>query len=76
MKFWDAVLFICRYIPFWAIPIAIICLHQSYRYWIKELRIVSLVLLLITLFCLTLVGVFALLGGPEGISHFITHNFI
>lgn len=76
MKFWDTILFICRYIPFWALPIAIICVHQSYRYWIKEHRLVSLVMLLITLFCLTLTAVFVLLGGPQGISQFITRNFI
>jgi len=37
----DTLFFIFRYIPFWSIPLGMICAQFGYIYWVKEMRRLS-----------------------------------
>ena len=73
MVFYDIILFLLRYIPFWAVPLGLISAHFTYLYWLKDYRDIAYFWAVIVLFCLTLVAVFLLMGGPDQIGSTITH---
>jgi hypothetical protein len=75
MNFTDITLFILKYIPFWAVPLALISLHFAYLYWLKDFREMAYVWGGISLFCLTCVGIYFALGGPDQIVQTFTHVF-
>lgn len=73
MNILDVVLFILKYIPFWAVPLGLMSAHFAYLYWLKDYREVAYVWGGILLFCLTSVIIYLLMGGPDQIGLFITH---
>ena len=73
MHILDIVLFIVKYIPFWAVPIGMMATHFAYLYWLKSYREVAYVWAGIVLFCLTSVIIYLLMGGPDQITNTITH---
>ncbi len=73
MNILDVVLFIVKYIPFWAVPIGLMSIHFAYLYWLKGYREVSYIWGGIVLFCLTSVVFYLILGGPDQITSTITH---
>jgi hypothetical protein len=75
MIFFDTVLFIAKYIPFWSVPLGLISLHFAYTFWLKDYRDIAYFWLVITLFCLTMVILYFALGGPEGITKNLTQAF-
>jgi hypothetical protein len=75
MNFFDFFLFIVKYTPFWAVPIGIIHANFAYVYWLKDYRDIAKVCAAITLFCLTSVIIYLVLGGPDQITSTFTHIF-
>lgn len=72
----DTLLFICRYIPFWAIPCFFMGMHFGYTYWLKDHRRIAVVCMTISLFCLTALALFYLMGGPDQMANTITRIFM
>ena len=75
MNFFDISLFVAKYTPFWAVPMAIISTHFAYLFWLKDYREIAYVWAVIALFCLTARDVYFLLGGPDGITLHLTQAF-
>lgn len=75
MNFLDVFLFILKYIPFWAVPMTLIGSHFAYLYWLKDYREMAYVWMAITLFCLTSVAIYFVIGGPDQIVQTFTHVF-
>jgi hypothetical protein len=75
MNFQDCFLFILKYIPFWAIPMALISLHFGYLYWLKDFKEMAYAWGIITLFCLTSTALYFVIGGPDQIVQTFTHVF-
>lgn len=75
MNIFDVILFTAKYIPFWAVPMALISLHFSYTFWLKDYRDIAYFWLGITLFCLTAVLIYFAMGGPDGITKILTQIF-
>jgi hypothetical protein len=75
VNYFDIFLFTMKYIPFWAVPSALISLHFAYLYWLKDYREIAYVWIAGTLFCLTMVVLYLVLGGPSGITKAFTQNF-
>lgn len=75
MNLFDVFLFIAKYIPFWAVPCGLISLHFAYTFWLKDYRDVAYAWLGITLFCLTVIAFYFLMGGPQGITKNLTQAF-
>ena len=73
MNFFDIILFILKYTPFWAIPIGLMSAHFGYLYWLKDYRDVAWVWGFILLFCLTMTVMYFVLGGPDQIGIMLTH---
>jgi hypothetical protein len=73
MNFLDIVLFILKYIPFWAAPLGLMSGHFAYLYWLKGYREMAYVWSAIVLFCLTSIIIYLLMGGPDQITSTITH---
>lgn len=75
MNIFDITLFIAKYIPFWAVPSGLISLHFAYTFWLKDYRDIAYFWLGITLFCLTAVAIYFVMGGPVGITKNLTQAF-
>jgi len=75
MNYLDVALFILKYIPFWAVPMGIICAQFSYLYWLKDFREMAYVWGVASLFCLTSVAAYFVIGGPDQIIQTFTHVF-
>ncbi|MBC7429532.1 MAG: hypothetical protein H7336_13020 [Bacteriovorax sp.] len=75
MNFFDIILFIAKYIPFWAVPFGLISLHFAYTFWLKDYRDIAYFWVGITLFCLTAVAIYFVMGGPNGIVKNLTQVF-
>lgn len=75
MHFFDIILFAAKYIPFWAVPSGLISIHFAYTFWLKDYRDIAYFWLVITLFCLTAVVLYFVLGGPDGITKNLTQAF-
>lgn len=75
MNIFDIVLFIAKYIPFWAVPAGLIGLHFAYTFWLKDYRDIAYFWVGITLFCLTAVAIYFVFGGPNGIVKVLTQAF-
>jgi hypothetical protein len=75
MNFFDTFLFIVKYTPFWAVPIGIIHANFAYVYWLKDYRDIAKVCGAITLFCLTSIIIYLVLGGPDQITSTLVHIF-
>ena len=75
MNFFDIILFTAKYIPFWAVPFGLISINFAYSFWLKDFRHIAYFWLGITLFCLTAVGIYFVLGGPNGITKSLTQAF-
>jgi len=75
MHFFEIFLFIVKYIPFWATPMGLIAAHFSYLYWLKAYKEIAYFWASIVLFCLTLIVIYLLMGGPDQITRFFVQNF-
>ncbi|MFA6238973.1 MAG: hypothetical protein WC635_16670 [Bacteriovorax sp.] len=75
MNFLDIFIFILKYIPFWAVPMGLTSAHFAYLYWLKDYREIAYVWGFSTLFCLTSVGIYFVIGGPDQIVQTFTHIF-
>lgn len=61
----DALLFIVKYTPFWAIPCLMICVYFTYTYWIKDLEIVAYLFAALSFVCFVITCLWIWAGGPE-----------
>ncbi len=61
----DSLYFIFRYIPFWTIPVMMICVQFGVIYWVKQVRWVSYTLFGITGFCGLLLIYYIYAGSPD-----------
>jgi membrane-anchored protein YejM (alkaline phosphatase superfamily) len=75
MNIQDIVLFIAKYIPFWAVPIGLMSVHFCYLYWLKGYREMAYIWGTIVLFCLTFVVIYLLMGGPDQITSTLAQIF-
>ena len=75
MNVFDTALFILKYIPFWAVPMGLMSGHFAYLYWLKDYREIAYVWGAVTLFCLTSVALYFIIGGPDQIVQTFTHVF-
>jgi hypothetical protein len=75
LNLFDVVLFVAKYIPFWAVPMGLTSIHFAYLFWLKDYRDIAYVWTAITLFCLTATLVYFLMGGPDGITKHLTQAF-
>lgn len=75
MNYLDIFLFILKYIPFWAVPMALTSAHFAYLYWLKDYREIAYVWGVSTLFCLTSVAAYFFIGGPDQIVQTFNHVF-
>lgn len=73
MNYLDILIFILKYIPFWAVPMGLMSANFAYLYWLKDYREFAYVWLALTLFCLTSVGVYFVIGGPDRIVQTFIH---
>tara|TARA_Y100000296_G_C5037528_1_gene188076 strand:+ start:32 stop:271 length:240 start_codon:yes stop_codon:yes gene_type:complete len=71
----DILFFIFRYIPFWTIPLGMICLQFGYIYWIKEIRWISYTFYGTGLICAILLGYYIYAGSPDNSAHFLNLLF-
>ena len=62
----DIIYFILKYIPFWAVPIALISAEFGYIYWLKSLKKISITFLITAFFCVISIVYYYLAGGPIG----------
>lgn len=60
----DILFFILKYTPWWAIPIMVMSLQFAYLYWLKDYRLVSVLLMGLAFICLFVLVFYFLLGGP------------
>ena len=75
MHLFDIFLFIVKYTPFWAVPLGLINANFAYLFWLKDFKGLAKICSSITLFCLTFVIVYLLLGGPNQSTKTLTHIF-
>ena len=75
MNYLDILLFILKYIPFWAVPMGLMSAKFGYNYWIKDFKEMAYAWGAITLFCLTSVALYFVIGGPDQIVQTFTHVF-
>ena len=73
MNFFDVFLFIVKYTPFWAVPIGLIHANFAYVYWLKDYKDIAKICGAVTLFCLTSVVIYLVMGGPDQITSTLTH---
>jgi hypothetical protein len=73
MNFVDILIFIVKYIPFWATPLALISLHFTYLYWLKDYREMAIAWGIIILLCLTSIVIYFVIGGPDHIVQTFIH---
>lgn len=73
MNYLDILIFILKYIPFWAVPMGLMSANFAYLYWLKDYREFAYVWLVLTLFCLTSVAVYFVIGGPDRIVQTFIH---
>ena len=67
MNYLDILLFILKYIPFWATPLGLISIHFAYLYWLKDYREFAVAWGLVILLCLTSIAIYFVIGGPDQI---------
>lgn len=72
MNYLDILLFVLKYIPFWATPLGLMSIHFSYLYWLKDYKGIAMVWAIICLLCLTSIGVYFVIGGPDQIVQTFT----
>lgn len=60
----DVLFFILKYTPWWATPIMVMSFQFAYLYWLKDYRPVSILLVGLALFCLVMIILYFVLGGP------------
>lgn len=60
----DVLFFVLKYTPWWSIPIMVMSLQFAYVYWLKDYRPVSVGLVFLAGFCLVMLALYILLGGP------------
>lgn len=66
----DAIFFLLRYTPWWAIPIILICTQFAYIYWLKDLWLYSYAFVsLAGISFLTLVF-YVYAGSPDNAARF------
>lgn len=61
----DALYFLIRYTPFWGVPVGMIAVQFAYIYWLKDIRRISYLLVIVALFCLVCVILYLVAGGPD-----------
>ncbi len=61
----DLAYFMLRYIPFWGVPLMIICAEFGYIFWLKSYLKVSITFACITAFCLVMTVFYYWVGGPD-----------
>ncbi len=61
----EALIILIRHIPFWAIPILLICGEFSYVYWVRDKREIAKILIGIGGFCFLWLVYYYWCGGPE-----------
>lgn len=75
MNYIDTLLFILKYIPFWAVPFGLMSANFAYLYWLKDYKEMAYVWAVLTLFCLTFSALYFVIGGPDQIVQTFTHVF-
>jgi hypothetical protein len=61
----DTLYFFFRYIPFWAIPLFMICMQFGYIYWVKEVRWVAYALYAAAGTCALFLVYYIYAGSPD-----------
>ena len=61
----EAIFFILRYIPFWAVPLLLISGEFAYIYWLKSIRRTSKVFMVIGGVAGIFILYYYIAGGPE-----------
>ncbi|MCR9203728.1 MAG: hypothetical protein NXH75_04060 [Halobacteriovoraceae bacterium] len=64
-QFLDALFFLFRYIPFWTIPIIMICAQFGYVYWVKEVRNIAWILYSVAMVNGIFLIYYVYAGSPE-----------
>lgn len=67
MNLLDIFIFLLKFIPFWAVPLGLTSAHFAYLYWLKDYKEIAYVWGISTLFCLTFVVLYFVIGGPDHI---------
>lgn len=62
----DFVYYLIKYIPFWAVPIWLICIEFAYIFWLKSIRRVSFIFIGIGGCMPFFIGFYYYAGGPDG----------
>ena len=71
----DTLFFIFRYIPFWSIPLGMICGQFGYIYWIKEIRYVSYALYSVGALCFVALVYYIYAGSPDNSARILDNLF-
>jgi hypothetical protein len=71
----DTLFIIFRYIPFWSIPLGMICAQFGYIYWIKEIRIISYGFYAAGFICFLFLVYYIYAGSPDNSARILDHIF-
>ena len=71
----DVAVFMLRYIPFWAVPLAIISGEFGYIYWLKSIYRIATLFWMLFGFSIIMIGYYYYAGSPENASKLFV-NFL
>ncbi|GEM_PF-1789932 len=71
----EVAIFLLRYVPFWAVPLAMISFEFAYVFWLKSMKRVSALFFVIFVIAMIFIGYYFWAGGSEN-SAKILSNFI
>lgn len=61
----EFIIFFIRYIPFWCVPVILICMPFAYIFWLKDVRLLSYCFTFISFIALFLIVFWVWAGGPD-----------
>jgi hypothetical protein len=61
----DMIIFMLRYVPFWAVPLALISGEFAYIFWLKSMKRISSFFVVIFVFSVIFIGYYYYAGSPE-----------
>jgi hypothetical protein len=60
-----------RYIPFWAVPLLMICGQFAYIYWLKSIKTTAYLFVVLGGVSIFFIGFYIYVGGGENVAVFI-----
>lgn len=61
----EFIIFTIRYIPFWGVPMVLICLPFAYIFWLKDVRVLSAFFFILSCVSLAFIIFWVWSGGPD-----------